>query len=286
MNIAPTATQAARALTLCADDFGLDAAIDEAVTQLAHTGRLSATSCMSTSAHWGRGAAERARALHPRIAIGLHFNLTEPHAGHFAAAQSLSKVLTRAYTTGWAAGFLQHQWQQQLDDFEKHFGAPPDFIDGHQHVHQLPHVRQAMLAELQRRWGADARRWPHIRNTRPLSGKLPSAWLREPKAALIATLGGAALARTLERLHAPTNAGFGGVYGFDAVNAPAYHAHMRGWLQQARSGALLMCHPAAATVADDAIAAARVLEYGYLQSPLFAQALQENNFYIQQKTHA
>ena len=48
-----------RSITLCADDYGLHPAVDAAVQQLAESGRLSATSCMTTAPRWP----EAARAL-------------------------------------------------------------------------------------------------------------------------------------------------------------------------------------------------------------------------------
>jgi predicted glycoside hydrolase/deacetylase ChbG (UPF0249 family) len=45
------------------------------------------------------------------------------------------------------------------------------------------------------------------------------------------------------------------------------------WLQCSVPGTLLMCHPADAAVADDAIGVARTQEYAHLRSEAFAQQL-------------
>lgn len=261
-------------IVLCADDFALHPAVADAVATLAECGRLSASSCMSTAPAWPAAAA-RARALHSRIAIGLHFNLSEPHGGHFACAQPLPQLIARAYSVGWPRGFLAEQWRRQLDDFVEHFGQLPDFIDGHQHVHQFPHVRGAMLQEVARRWGPDVRRWPRIRNTAPV--------VRYGKSRVIAWLGGRTLAQRLAARGVPTNAGFGGVYGFDCADEGAFDAHMRRWLAASREGTLLMCHPAASPIEGDAIARARCVEFAYLQSPAFAHTMQACQVRIWQK---
>ena len=249
---------------LCADDYALHPLVDEAVLRLADAGRLSATSCMSTAPGW-RAAAPQLQTLRPRLQVGLHFNLTECHGGAHAA-RTLGQVLAAAYTRRLPAAQLRDAWRAQLDAFEDAMGAAPDYVDGHQHVHQLPGVRQAMLLELQRRYAGRAMPW--VRSTVP-AGRL---W-RDPKAAVIALLGGWTATRRLARAGVTMNRGFGGVYGFDAPDVAAYGAHMRRWLAQMGAGGLIMCHPAAAEVQGDAIGRQRPVELAYLMSDAFAQDL-------------
>jgi len=253
-----------RAILLCADDYALHPLVDEAVLRLTEAGRLSATSCMTTAPGW-RAAAAQLQRLRPRLRLGLHFNLTEGHGGTYAA-RTLGQVLAAAYTRRLGTKPLQDAWRAQLDAFEDALGAAPDYVDGHQHVHQLPGVRQAMLAELQRRYAGRALPW--VRSTVP-AGRL---W-RDPKAAVIALLGGWTATRQLARAGVAMNHGFGGVYGFDAPDAAAYGAHMRRWLAQMGGGGLIMCHPAAAEVQGDAIGRQRPVELAYLMSDAFAQDL-------------
>ncbi len=44
------------------------------------------------------------------------------------------------------------RFHRQLDLFEAALGYPPDHIDGHQHVHALPVVRQALIDVVARRY--------------------------------------------------------------------------------------------------------------------------------------
>lgn len=262
-----------RSLILCADDFALHPLVDAAVAQLARAGRLSATSCMTTAPRW-REAAPLLAALRPQLSVGLHFNLTESHGGA-VPAQELGAVIRQAYTCRWSAAQMRAQWQQQLDAFEQALGTAPDFIDGHQHVHQLPGVRQALLAELSTRYGAHERPW--VRSTVP-AGQL---W-RASKALIIALLGGFAATRLWQQAGLRTNCGFAGVYGFDAPTPQDYGAHMQAWLAQVQPGSLLMCHPAAGVMPNDAIAAQRPVECAYLLSDAFVQALQARGLRVHQ----
>lgn len=247
-------------ITLCADDFALHPAVDAAVVALAQAARLSATSCMTTAPRWPQ-AAQLLAPLRPALQVGLHWNLTE---GHGQAAPRLVQVLARAYSGQLRPAAMAESLHRQLDAFEQHAGTPPDFIDGHQHIHQLPGARAALLHVLHQRYGTQA---PWVRNT------VPAQWGAN-KATLLALLGGWSLRRALARERLRHHRSFAGVYNFDAPTPAAYGAHMAQWLHDAQDGALLMCHPANASVPGDAIASARTTEYTYLASPAFAELLQ------------
>ena len=262
-----------RAILLCADDYALHPLVDTAVQQLTLAGRLSATSCMTTSPLWPQ-AAPVLRELRPRLSAGLHFNLTEGH-GHQHAAQALGTVIRQAYARQMPLEQMRNAWREQLDAFEQAMGTPPDFIDGHQHVHQLPGLRTAMQEEMQSRY--DAHEMPWVRSTAPAAG----LWLR-PKAAIIALLGGWAATRQLRTAGIPMNKGFGGVYGFDASDAATYGAQMASWLPHMADGGLLMCHPASGVVEGDAIGQQRPVEFDYLMSDAFGELLQRNGCHIHQ----
>jgi predicted glycoside hydrolase/deacetylase ChbG (UPF0249 family) len=268
-----TSPTAPRALILCADDYALHPAVDAAVEQLTLAGRLSATSCMTTSPRWAQ-AAPRLQALRPRLSVGLHFNLTESYGGA-AAAQPLATVIRHAYTGMWSADAMRRMWAQQLDAFEAALGSPPDFIDGHQHVHQLPGFADAMLHVLRQRYTAQQMPW--VRSTAPMG----TLW-RSPKAAIIALLGGWQTTRRLRQAGVAINQGFGGVYGFDAPTPEGYGTQMAQWLAQVQNGSLLMCHPATTEVVGDAIGAQRPVEFAYLMSDAFGALLQARQCQIQQ----
>ena len=257
-------------IALCADDFALHPAVDDAVLRLAHQGRLGATSCMTTSPRWAESARGLRADAPPGLATGLHLNLTEGHGG---AAPTLVAVLRDTYARRLGKADARRSVVRQLDAFEQAMGRPPDFIDGHQHVHQLPGVRDALLDVLAERYGvaADAAAMPAVRATVPAR----RAW-GVGKAGVLAVLGGWELRRRLDRLGIPHNTGFAGVYGFDAPTPAGYGRHMDRWLAGSPDGTLMMCHPATSIVTGDAIAAQRVVEFDYLASDAFGDSLRRH----------
>jgi hypothetical protein len=250
-------------LIVCADDFALNASVSAAIVQLAGLGRLSATSAMVLSPRW-RDDAQALRELRGRIDVGLHLDWTSSFA--HAAGHGLSLRSAMLHGLG---GFDEQRAQRviehQLDAFEAQWQAPPDFVDGHQHVQQLGGIRQALVAALRRRYGSHACK-PYLRLSRVAPG------LRSFKARVIAALG----ANDLEKIAA--SAGFTGatalfgIYNFDPT-PERYAQHMQRWLARLQGASILMCHPATQAEPDDAIGPARVQEFAYLGSAAFAQAL-------------
>lgn len=256
-------------LAIAADDFGLDAGIDRGVLQLAERGRLSAVSAMVGCARWPALRATLRPLDAADLDLGLHLDLT---------AQPLDVSLRRPLRTLVAAAYarrlpetaLRAEIEAQLDRFESVVGRAPDHVDGHQHVHQLPQVRQMLLAALARR-GIH----PWLRATRPPDGlRAPhgSGLVDRLKPHVIAALGARALARAGLQAGLRQNRHLLGVYGFDA-DAAGYRHWVESWLTAARDGDLLMCHPADCQAAGDAIAAARVVEHAVLGSAWMDDAL-------------
>ncbi|MDY7577793.1 ChbG/HpnK family deacetylase [Herbaspirillum sp. RTI4] len=248
-------------IALCADDYAQNAGVDAAVCDLLHQQRLSATSCFSTAPRWLSHAAPALREL-PRTGradIGLHFNLTEGFGQ--PSPFGLSPLILRSFMHALDRDWLTRTLHAQLDAFEMGWGGAPDFIDGHQHVHQLPLVRQVLLQVVQQRYAGQPL-W--IRNT------LPADLRWGGKSRILQWLGGAALARDLQRAGLHSNRGFAGVYGFDRSD---YDACFAGWLKAAAPGMLIMCHPATEIHGGDPIAAQRLVEYRFLRSPEFTAML-------------
>jgi predicted glycoside hydrolase/deacetylase ChbG (UPF0249 family) len=167
---------------------------------------------------------------------------------------------------------MRQRIARQLDAFEQAMGRAPDFVDGHQHVHQLPGVRDALLDVLAERYGTGSGpTMPAVRATVPADRRWSAG-----KAGVLALLGGWWFRRRLRSLGIPHNAGFAGVYGFDAPTAADYGRHMERWLDGSPDGTLMMCHPATALVPGDAIAGQRVVEFDYLSSAAFADSLRRH----------
>lgn len=142
-------------------------------------------------------------------------------------------------------------------------GRAPDFIDGHQHVHHLPVVRDAMLEVLD---GLQVR--PAVRRTARVLGPAHAF-----KRWMIQATGGRALERQLDQRQLPHNTVLLGAYDFRTTTIGA--GCRRGWPDSRRKVLSLFCHPGAPEGLDakDAIAAARVRELAYLCSADFQQDL-------------
>jgi len=254
-----------RRLDLCADDFGLTPGLSQVIATLAGRGRISSLSCLVNTPHWASSAALLAP-LTGRIGLGLHFNLTEGAPLSVALAQrwrrlpSLPRLIARAHLRRLPLAAIGAEWRAQLAAFVEATGRLPDHVDGHQHVHHLPGVRDIVLDGV----AALAPR-PGVRNTGRALG--PGFVV---KRRLIEATGGRALARRLAQRGLPHSAALLGAYDFETAD---YGALMRGWLAQVPpQGALLFCHPGPHE-AGDAIGAARAREHAYLAGDAFARDL-------------
>jgi predicted glycoside hydrolase/deacetylase ChbG (UPF0249 family) len=272
MNVAADApvSENVRRIVVCADDFGMNTQIDEGIIALARMRRLSAVGCMAHAPSFKQDA-PRLREL--PVDVGLHLNFTEA-LGQPGLYMPLPQLITCAYARLLDGGRLERQIERQLDTFEDVVGAAPDFIDGHQHVHQLPQIRRALLEVTARRY---AKRAPWLRCTTPgtLQGLPKNLRL---KAQLIGALGAQALARAAAAAGLRSNRRLLGVYDFQG-GAQVYDALLALWLGNARDGDLLMCHPAARG-SSDAMAAQRAAEFQVLSSANLAGWLLHNRLRI------
>ncbi len=261
-----------KTLALCADDFGCALGVSQGIAELVAQGRLSAVSCLSTGLAWKThaGALAQAVACSPLpVQVGLHFNLTEgsPLSASLqrrtARHASLWQLIWRAHARQLDQQVLRDEWQAQWDAFVAAWGKPPDFIDGHQHVHHLPQVRDVLIDFLQQAGLPEVA----VRNTAALPGRGFGF-----KRWVIRHTGAQTLARWLREHQRPHNASLWGVYDFAS---PHYRLLMQQWLQAIPPlGALLFCHPGVAPDPSDPIGGAREREWAYLRSDEFAQDLQ------------
>lgn len=260
-----------RPIVVCADDYGLAPGVSDAIAGLVDTGRLSATSCMSALPDWRR-AAPQLRALMARAPadVGLHLTLTD-HPPLSAAARRtwgerlppLGRLLAAALARRLPLDAVAEEIRAQLDAFEDAWGDAPDHVDGHQHVHVLPGVREALIAELLRRhprgrvWVRDCVEPPlRCLRRREAVGK---AWFISALAH--------GLQRRLREAGLPCNEGFSGLHDF-SVERP-FAPKMRRFLASTGPRPLVHVHPGrvdAALRACDPLTAPREAELAYLAS--------------------
>jgi predicted glycoside hydrolase/deacetylase ChbG (UPF0249 family) len=267
MNKSPTAAEVGaglRGVIVCADDFAVHQSASLGIAKLANMGRISATSAMVLSPRWAQDVA-LLHELRGQIAVGLHLDWTSDFAVAAGHGLPLGQAMRRALLGGFNQAQSSSVIERQLDLFEAQWQAPPDYVDGHQHVQQFAGIRQALVAVLARRYSTQAAK-PYLRISRapPDLADLKSrviAWMGANAIEKIATSQGVTMARSLF-----------GIYNFEG-DAPRYAALMTHWLAHAPARAILMCHPAQAAEPGDEIGAARAREFAYLSSPEFARAL-------------
>jgi hypothetical protein len=259
-------------IAICADDFGIAPGVDEAIVELCHQNRLSATSCLTMAPHF----AEHAGMLKSLDAdIGLHVNFTES-LGRSGLFLPLPQLIARAYLRQLSGTQVRQQIECQFDAFEQHMGRAPDFVDGHLHVHQLPVIREALVQVLSARYPDNM---PWIRNTQPgkLSNGLP--WMQRFKAHVIGALGARSLSHSAQQIGARINRNFFGAYDFSRPHPP-YAAMLDAWMQQASYGSLIMAHPAKFVSAEDAFGRDRIAEYRVLGSEVFTALLEQHSLEV------
>ena len=253
-------------ITLCADDYGISSGVSEAILALADKGAIQATSCMVTMPAWQEQAAH----LKPyagQIDIGLHLNFTEGKGltqGFRHGFPGLYSMLIKSHLRLLNYPQLVEEIQAQIRGFIATTGRQPDFIDGHQHVHHLPEIRQALITVMQA-MKLPASTW--VRSVSPLIA--PDKNL---KCLIIEHSGAQPLRRLLKQTGFRTNKAFAGVYSLSPDEA--FRPLVQSWLKALPDGGLIMCHPGLANP-DESIdhAQARYVEYEYLASDSFGARL-------------
>jgi predicted glycoside hydrolase/deacetylase ChbG (UPF0249 family) len=246
-----------------AHDYGMDQGVDAAILSLARRGVVTATSAMVLSPAWPEAGR---RLLDAKLDRGLHLDMTSPFV---AGALSLPGLMAAAFAGRLDRGAVRASIERQLERFEAGAQAPPHFVDGHQHVHQLPIIREELVAALKARYGEPV-------SAIGLRLCLARRW-RGVKALIIAATGARGLAALAGRGGHRVNTDFAGVYGFSAqADLPGL---WRRWLAGlAGERPLIMCHVAshnAAGAGGDPIRGARLNEWTWLASQTFQDLCSE-----------
>lgn len=235
-----------RNIVLIADDFAISEGVSAGIARLGAARRISGTSALVTLARWPHDGL-RLAGLRPQIALGLHVNLTlgpplgpMPRLALEARLPTIGTLAGKALARRLDRHEVEAEISRQLVRFTEVTGSRPDFIDGHQHVHAMPVVREALISAILHFY-RDARCKPLVRIPADAAGSLLSRAGARPKALLLAGLS-AGFAKALAAARIPANDGFAGVSGFGSSTA-----HVRRDLSSALQGArglhLVMCHP-------------------------------------------
>ncbi len=262
---------------LCADDYGFAPGVSAGIRELLAAKRLSATSCLVASPHW-KAEAPALRALQVDADIGLHLALTQlaplgsmPRLAPSGILPMPGKLLILAYAGRLDRDEIGREIDRQLAAFEQAMGRPPDYVDGHHHVQQLPVVRAALIERFRTRL-------PHGTALRVCYEPLGAVLARgvSPLRAAIISMVGIGLRNAADRAAIPGNRRFSGVRGF-AETAP-YRDLFRRFIRGGPRGLAVMCHPGYpddALRALDHVADQRTGEMEYLMSAAFAADMAE-----------
>jgi chitin disaccharide deacetylase len=263
---------------LCADDFALSPGVTQGILAALAAGRLTATSAMTTQAGWPE-AAHAFRELAPEADLGLHFNLTlggplapMPKFAPSVGFPAMNWIVPAAWRSALPLDEIRGELRRQLDAFEAAQGAPPDFVDGHQHVQVLPGIAETLLDELRAR-GLAGKLW--LRDSADRPSRIFARGKHWGKALTVAAL--ARGFRTKARAAGFTvNDGFSGFSDFDA--SADYAADFATFLRAPGGKPLIMCHPGhvdAELARLDPVTASREKELEFLLSPRLDAALAE-----------
>lgn len=257
-----------RELYLCADDYAQNEGVSRGIEMLAEEQRINAISCMVTTPTWGTRASH-IEAYVASCYVGLHVNLTEGSPlsqawidKYGAIFKPLSWLIMMCFSTQLDKRVVASELDKQLEAFIANTGRFPDFIDGHQHVHQFPVIREHLLSKKQARF----------RNTSPHQ-RISNIWGEFPKKHVIACLGGRRFNHLLIEKQGMLNTSFSGVYNFK--RAKNYRQYFNYFLKNSMSHGLIMCHPGH-DVADhtDPLRCSRRHEFDYLMSDVYLDDMQ------------
>lgn len=270
---------APRRIWLCADDYGISPGVNAAIRDLILQARINATSVMVTAPYFDSDEAAALDTLNSgekRAALGLHVTLTGPfkptsegfaplrHGGFLPLNDLLRAAMARRLQTE----LLVIEIASQVRIFIDTFGRPPDFLDGHQHVHLFPQVRDAFLKVV----GEGA----------------PEAWVRQcgrarpmrrlhDRKALTLDILSVAFRRKASQLGIAFNPAFAGTYSFNS--RAKFSKLFPRFLSGLPDGGLVMCHPGfvdAELKALDPLTTLREHEFAYFNSDAFLRALTEH----------
>ncbi|MCF6775296.1 ChbG/HpnK family deacetylase [Thiotrichales bacterium 19X7-9] len=264
-----------KSIIVCADDFGQAADISKGIFELLELKRINATSCLTNFTDFQTDALLLKSLDH--IFVGLHLNLTEgspltkahslSNNGQF---NSLNKLLLRSQLRLLNLNSIYLELKAQLERFIHTFNQMPHFLDGHQHIHHLPIVREAVLRLYDEY---------HLKKTNTFIRNV--AYIvdqRNLKSFIIQYSGAKRLQKLLKQKNIPHNLSFGGIYNFHPNTFSEAFSYA---LKHITDNGLIMCHPGY-KVDFDVLSQSRETELKYFKSDDYLNTLKDYHISLKQ----
>lgn len=260
-------------IIVCADDFGVSSDVNNAIIRLLEHERISAVSCLVTGKAWEKGAMAL-KNFRDLADIGLHL---------FYEETPFNEILTLAYTKRLSKPLILKKFKCQLDNFMGSMGMPPDYIDGHQHIHQLPVFRLALMDLID----AAGFNRIYIRNSASNFNDILKRKISILKNIFIA-LPGFSLKKDLYKREIPTNNDFLGVYNFN-TNHHAGHIFDQFLRTVRKTNSIYVCHPCCGNKLlndkSNVFDIKRVEEFKYLESDQYKETLERRGLFLTRFKH-
>jgi hypothetical protein len=265
-----------RYIWLVADDYGISRAVNAAIRDLMALGSINATSVMVVASGFDDEEAAKLSASRGDGAVGLHLTLTAPFRPlssgygptHDGAWLSLGETFVASMLRRLNAQALTEEIAAQIALFTTAFGRPPDFIDGHQHVHLFPQIGRCVLSVARQ--------------------SVPGAWVRQCGHATFSLSDRKAVAldalsrRFRKRAQASgvrTNPAFAGTYDFRS--SADFADLFASFLDDLPDGGVIMCHPGqvdAELARNDTLTTSREREYAFFKGEAFRDLLARRGY--------
>ena len=233
----------ARDFTICADDYGLTQAVSAGILEAVEAGRIDATGAMTARPHWKTAARDLA-SLGSAVQAGLHLDLTlgppltpMPILAPRGKLPTIGALIRLSQAGRLPEAEIRAEIAAQIDAFGEHYGAAPAFIDGHQHVHMLPGIRDWLFEAALAR-GLAGKIW--MRDSADRFTRILKRGVEAPKA-MIVSLAGRGFGAAARARGFATNEGFSGYSAFDPRRD--FSKDFARYLVAPGARHLIMCHP-------------------------------------------
>ena len=269
----------------CADDFGLYSCVDDGIIELAHCRAIDLASCITVGNGDYTAGESTLRSLSQEVRAGLHIVFSGPRIrpisqksrrGGFVGPDGnflpLCKLVQNSFLRRLEMSLLRDEIKAQYHSFCDRFGKAPAFVDGHEYVHQLPMIAEA-LTDVLKEVSADGSLF--VRNTSCFVAVDVSLKARVKSAILSST--GKSCGRRLAQAGLHVSGRCVGVLDYNQISQVTW-MKSAGILFGSKNPFLWVVHPAkprGGRSNSDPIADGREKEFGYLISSEFLQLRQK-----------